>query len=173
MAHPLQPLMLASMAAAMALASVSGAVAAPPRAFDVKGFTQGMHKRDAKAVAERQGYELHDAGSGTIISKGGQADRALFCGDELVSYAYAKRGGFMQFLREIKAFEGQGYRRTNLDLGTRMTPAGKESGYLTIYVFRPQDPYYVTVTLWGNEDNDTDNLALQYEALDKSSKCQK
>ena len=141
--------------------------------FDVKGFTQGMHRSDAEKNAQRQGYMIHDTDNGTIISKGREGDRAQFCRDELVSYAYAMHGGFMQFLREIKAFEGQGYRRTNLDLGTRMTPSGKESGYLTIYVFRPQDPYYVTVTLWGNEDNDTDNLALQYEALDKSSKCQK
>lgn len=132
-----------------------------------------MRKSDAEAVAKRQGYEIHDTVSGTIISKGAHADRALFCRDELVSYAYAVDGGFMQFLRQISSFEGQGYRRTNLDLGTQMQPDGKEGGHLTLYLFRPDDYYYVTITLLGTEDDDTDGLALQYEALDKGAKCQK
>jgi hypothetical protein len=171
MAHRLRTLVSAALAAATAMTSAPAAIAAPPRGFDVKGFVQGMHKSDAADVARRQGYELHDSGSRTVISKGGQADSALFCRDELVSYAYATHGGFMQYLREVKSFEGQGYRRTNLDLGTQMGPDGKEAGHLTIYFFRPEDYYYVTITLLGTEDYDTDNLAIQYEALDKAAKC--
>jgi len=158
--------------AATVAASAAGAAAATPRGFEVKGFVQGMHRNEAREVAHRNGYELHESQSGTVISKGGRGDLALFCRDELVRYAYATRGGFMKFLNQIKDLEGNGFRRTNLDLGTQMGSDGKEQGHLTIYFFRPGDPYFATVTLRGNEDYDTYNFTVQYEALDRAAKCQ-
>jgi hypothetical protein len=158
--------------AVAASANAAGAGAPAPHGFEVNGFTQGMHEGEANDLARHRGFELHDTASGTVISKGGQADSALFCRDELLRYAHATHGGFMKFLREIKSFEGQGYRRTNMDLGTQMTPDAKELGHLTIYFFRPGDNYFVTIMLLGTEDNDTDNFTVEYEALDKAAKCQ-
>ena len=154
----------AAIAAAVIVAHAPRAAAAPPRGFDVKGFTQGMHRRDAEAVAKRRHTQLT-----WVVEEGGR----LVAFASLFGYTYAVHGGFMQFLRQIKSFEGQGYRRTNLDLGTQMQPDGKEAGHLTLYLFRPDDYYYVTITLLGTEDDDTDRLALQYEALDKGAKCRK
>ena len=149
---------------------------APPAAvkgFTVNGFTQGMHESQAKDVANKNGLDFHDTSSGgVIISKGSHADSALFCKDELVRYTQTASGGFLKFLREIRSFEGQGYRRTNLDLGTQMGADGKEAGHLTVYFFRPGDYFFVTVTLLGNEDNDTDSYITGYESLDKIGKCQ-
>ncbi len=150
----------------------AGLVAATPHGFEVNGFMQGMHESEAKELAHRKGLEIHETDSGAIISKGGRADPVLFCRDELVRYSYTTRGGFMKFLREIRSFEGQGYRRTNLDLGTQMGSDGKEFGHLTIYFFRPGDYYFATITLLGTEDYDTNNFTVGYEALDKTAKCQ-
>jgi hypothetical protein len=158
--------------AVAASASAAGAGAPAPHGFEVNGFAQGMHENAAKELARRKGLEFHETDSGAVITKGGRADPVLFCRDELVRYSYATHGGFMKFLREIKSFEGQGYRRTNMDLGTQMTPDAKELGHLTIYFFRPGDNYFVTIMLLGTEDNDTDNFTVEYEALDKAAKCQ-
>ena len=143
-----------------------------PRGFTVNGFTQGMHEGQAKDIAGKSGLDFHDTNSGVIISKGSHADSALFCKDELVRYTQVTPGGFLKYLREIRSFEGQGYRRTNLDLGTQMGTDGKEAGHLTVYFFRPGDYFFVTITLLGNEDNDTDSYMTGYEALDKIAKCQ-
>jgi len=168
---------LKALAIGLAVASttiMSGAelAAETPHGFEVNGFVQGMHMSEAKELARRKGLEFHMTNSGAMISKNGRADPALFCRDELVRYTYTTHGGFMQFLREVRSFEGQGYRRTNLDLGTQMGSDGKEFGHLTIYFFRPGDYYFATITLLGTEDYDTDNFAVGYEALDKVAKCQ-
>lgn len=167
------------LASAVALAQAPNAPApqyaapAAVKGFTVNGFTQGMHKSQAKDVASKNGLDFHDTGSGgVIISKGSHADSALFCKDALVRYTQTASGGFLKFLREIRSFEGQGYRRTNLDLGTQMGNDGKEAGHLTVYFFRPGDYFFVTVTLLGNEDNDTDSYITGYESLDKIGKCQ-
>lgn len=157
-------------AAAMVMAGTK-VVAEAPHGFEVNGFAQGMHENDAKELARRSGLEFHKTDTGAIISKGARGDPVVFCRDELVRYSYTTRGGFMKFLREIRSFEGQGYRRTNLDLGTQMGSDAKESGHLTIYFFRPGDLYFVTITLLGTEDYDTDNFTVGYEALDKVAKC--
>ncbi|MFZ0694755.1 MAG: hypothetical protein WAN51_11525 [Alphaproteobacteria bacterium] len=151
---------------------VAALAAETPHGFEVNGFAQGTHENEAKELARRKGLDFHDTNSGVIISKGSHADSALFCKDELVRYTQIAKGGFLSFLREIRSFEGQGYRRTNLDLGTQMGNDGKEAGHLTVYFFRPGDYFFVTITLLGNEDNDTDSTMTGYEALDKVAKCQ-
>jgi len=149
----------------------SGVLAETPRLFEVNGFVQGMHEAAAKDLARKKGFEFHETETGAIISKGAHGDPVLFCRDELVRSPYTTRGGFMQYLRQIRSFEGQGFRRTNLDLGTQMAPDGKEAGHLTIYFFRPGDYYFATITLLGTEDYDTDGFVIGYEALDKVAKC--
>lgn len=140
--------------------------------FNVRDYRQGMSLEQVQRFAEKHGHTLrHDKNNKinlTVQQNGTDILSLSFCNDRVFSAHYLVVGGFERFIKILDSLTKRGLRKTDVNWRSDIGYDGKEGFKLEVY-FSPQKQqadYYVTATLFADEERGPTNSQITWTAVD-------